>query len=323
MIRRILSLSILGSAALVCAQSPGGDGFDGPPVLRRALQNAAKLRYSGTRVVEFRRNGSTERHEETITRDGPFVRIEFPEGSPMYGQIIVENASDRRQYFPDKNEIYVLPPRRDEAYGRLSRMLAEGKGRINVTTSTGSEIAGIKTDLVVISDRPGNVMQRLYIDPESGLILKRELFDPVGAPFGGFEFKSVNFSPRINRRVFRIMVKGAKIVTPVDLLEDLAKDKGFLPVSLPTSSGYRLEASYVRNIQKADVLIENYSSSEGRHLTLFQLKTGVSPDRMRDFAKRDKVKAINWQAQGYTFVLVGNLDESALLKIARPLNGGN
>jgi len=329
MIRRFLSLVVLGAAAYVGAQGPGGgdrpqaDAPDGPPVLRRALLNAPRLRYAGTRVVEFRRNGSSDRHEETITRDGQFVRIEFPEGSPMQGQIIVENATERRHFFPDKNEIFILPPRRDEAFGRLTRMLSAGRGKVAVTTGPGAEIAGVKTEQIVISDRPGNVIQRLFIDPDSGLILKRELFDQGGAPVGGFEFKTVNLSPRINRRVFKLVVKGAKVVTPADLLERLAKEKGFLPSVLPTSSGYRLEGSYVRPIEGKDVLIENYTSSEGRRLTLFQLTRPISPDKMRDFSKRDNVKAVTWQVQGYTFVLVGNLDESTLLRIARPLNGGN
>lgn len=319
--RRILLWLALPISAMAVAQEVADQIPDGPPILRKAFQNAQKLRYAGTRTVEFRRGGSDDRHDEVITRDGSNIRIEFPEGSKFAGQIIVENSRERKHFFPDRNEIHILPPRREEAFDRLLRLLS-GKNRVVISTAPGQSVAGRRTEQVVISDRSGNVMQRLYIEPDSGLILKKQLFDPVGAPVGGFEFRTVDMNPRVNRGFFRIVRRGATVLTPADLLERLAKERGFAVVVLPLSSGYRLEGSFARDIGGSDVLVQMYGSKAGRRLTLFQLKKAVSPDRLRAFARDEDLKSVTWQSGGRTFVLVGNLDESALRSVAQPISGG-
>ena len=201
-------------------------------------------------------------------------------------------------------------------------MLRGGRVKPTLTTAPGQVVAGLRTEQVVMSDKDGNVLQRIYIEPESGLILKRTLFDQVGTPVGGSEFVEVDLDPRIDQSVFRIVRKGAKVLTPAALLERLAKSTGFAAVALPTSSGFRLEGSFVRKVAGTDVLFETYGSKSGSRLTLFQLKTAISPDRLNDFARRDNLKSVTWQALGNTFVLVGNVDEATLLKIARPISGG-
>ncbi|AIE86954.1 LolA family protein [Fimbriimonas ginsengisoli] len=307
--------------AAAMAQGPGGAAIQGPPILRKAISASENLRYIGTRTVEFRRNGDTKQHTETITREGRRLRIDFPEGSPLAGQVIVENGFERRHYFPEKNEIHVSPPRREEVLGRLGRMMSHGN-RFSFVVAAGQPVAGIRTEQVVVSDRAGNVLQRLYIDPESGLILKRSLFDPVGTPVGGFEYTRIDLDPRIDPRVFRLFRRGATFVTPFNLLERLAREHGFPAIALPASSMFRLEGSQVHKIEGNEVLIQNYASRDGVHLTLFQLKTNVSPDKMREFARKQNLHSLSWYAQGNTFVLIGNVDEATLNRIARPLMGG-
>jgi hypothetical protein len=239
----------------------------------------------------------------------------------MAGQIIVENGTDRRHFFPDKNEIHILPARREEAFGRLGRMIAHSD-RFKFATAPGETVAGVRTEQVSISDNAGNVLQRMYIDPRSGLVLKRSFFDPVGAPAGGFEYIRIDLSPRIDPRVFQIKRRGARLVTPADMLERLAKEKGFLPVVLPPKFGYRLEMSTVHRIEGREVLLQFYAAKDGRRLTLHQLKTNVSPGQVNQFAKRMNLQSYSWFSQGNTFVLVGNVDAKTLQQMARPLGGG-
>jgi len=293
-----------------------------PPIVKKALVASRKLSYIGTRVVEFRREGVPSKHEETITRQGSHVRIDFPDGGPQSGQVIVENSHERRHFFPDKNEIQILPPRREEALERLARQMGRGKRHFVLSMAPGQMIAGIRTEQVVVADEKGNVTQRLYIDSVSGLILKRQLFDQVGTAMGGFEFTRVDLSPHIEPSLFTISHKGALLVTPEELMRRAAKKSGFLPIALPSSSGFHLEGTMTRKIEGVDVLMETYGSKEGRRLTLFQLASSVSPFRLREFAKRQELEFVYWQGQGKSFVLMGGIDANSLLQIAGPISGG-
>lgn len=291
-----------------------------PDLLRKALESSPRHRYSGTRVVEFRRGSDITRHEEVVFRRGPMLRIEFPSGSRLSGQVIVENPRERRHYFPDKNEIHVLPPRREEAYERLKRLASQAGSRYRLSVRDGEAVAGVQTDQLVVSDMKGNVQQRIYIDPRSGIMLKREVFDPVGAPVGGFEFTKINIRSRMSPELFRFERRGAKIVTPSSILEDIAKKEGFIPVVLPVSTGFRLEWSMAREIEGESVLWQSYTSGDDR-LSLFQVKAEVSPERLRRYA-RGEMNVVYWTAKGSTFILVGSLPVDSLKKIAGPVSNG-
>lgn len=315
--RAILLLPLLALGAISSAQEMRSDV---PAVLRKAFLRGRSVRYTGTRVVMFRRGPETIQHSEYVIRDGPRLRIEFPRESEFGGQIIVETKNERRHYFPDRNEIQVLPPRREEAFERLARLVKSPRDRFRFNTGPDETVAGKNTEQVVVSDPSGNVVQRLYIEPKSGLVLKRQLFDDVGTRFGGFEFTEVDLNPRIRNDVFRLARRGARVVTPTQLLEELARREGFRPVVLPPTDGVKLEWSGIWKIDGEDVLTQSYAVSDGR-LSLFQLKRIVSPEKLSKFA-RGRVKFVYWRKDGRTFVLVGNRSAEELRRLAEPIAGG-
>lgn len=315
--RAFLLLPILAFGTIASAQEIRSDV---PAVLRKAFFKGRDVRYSGTRVVVFRRGSETSQHTEYVTRDGPRLRIEFPRESDFGGQIIVENKNERRHYYPDKNEIHVLPPRREEAFERIARLVKSSRDRFRFNTGPDETIAGKNAEQVVVSDASGNVVQRLYIEPSSGLVLKRQLFDAVGTRVGGFEFTEIDLRPRISNDVFRLVRRGARMVTPTQLLEELARKEGFRPIVLPVKDGIKLEWSGVWKIDGEDVLTQSYAAPEGR-ISLFQLKRIVSPDRLSKFA-RGRVKFVYWRRDGRTFVLVGNRSADELRRLAEPIAGG-
>lgn len=312
---RLLLVPIALFATLAQAQSEPV-----PEILRRALEAGPKLRYAGKRLVEFRRGGQITRHSETISRSGDLLRIEFEDGTALDGQVIVENGRERRHYFPDRNEILILPPRREEVIARLKGFARRSGRSLRLSTAAGETVAGLATEQVVVADAKGNILQRLYIEPKTGTLLKRRIFDRVGAPLGGFEFTQIDFSPRLQKNLFRLVRKGARVITPAARLEDLARRKGFLPIVLPPASGYRLEWSGVRKIEEQDVLIQGYTS-KGSKLTLFQLKQEVSRERLQRYG-RGELNFAYWQFRGRTFVLVGNLPSDRLVRIAGPISRG-
>ena len=315
---------VLASVAFAPAQSGGRaekikHRQEGTPwILRKAIEVAPKLTYVGSRTVEFRREGKTERYTEIVTKDGDNLRIEFPSGSKYVGQIIVEGKDERRHFFPDKNEIQILPPRREEAISRLARMIKR-PGRFVLSSAEGEVIAGNQTTQVIVSDQNGNVMQRLFIS-RAGLLLKREMFDAVGTPVGGFEFTNIDLSPKITAGLFRLDRKGAKVVRPSDLLRTAAQEGGFIFAMLKPSTGYNLMFSRTTKADGNDLLMQFYGQ-DGMRLSLFQVKSDVSSQQLSEFAH--DLQVYSWKSRGNTFILVGNQDVGVLKKLSRSVVYGN
>lgn len=285
---------------------------DLPVALRKALEAGPRLRYTGKRHVEFRREGKAESYTEFVTRDGNKMRIDFPAGSTYTGQVIVETKGERRHFFPDKNEIQISPPRREEAFDRLMKL---GKNaRFKFSVGPEETVAGIAADQIVVSDKNGNVEQRLFIDPKSGMLLKRKIFDDVGTQVGFFEFKTVDLSPTITPNVFQLNRKGAKLIQPIDLLKRTVSEGGFALAYVRPESGFKLAFTKTNNFDGKDVLMQFYSSKQGR-LSLFQTKAEVSKAQLDRFSRGD-VTVYSWKAKGKTFVLIGNQSKADLKKLA-------
>jgi negative regulator of sigma E activity len=289
-----------------------------PAALRKALEAGPKLRYVGTRVIEFRRQGQTERYTEIVTRDGGFTRIEFPEDSKYHGQIIVETPKERRHFFPDKNEIRILPPRREEALHRLARMTRSDQ--FSFTGGDQSTVAGVKTSEIIVTDKAGNVMQRIFVEPRTGLLVKRQMFDMGGAPVGLYQFTQLTINPKINPLIFRLERKGARVIRPIDTLRDLARKQGFPTAYLPASTGYMLHFASVRPIDGQNVLMSFYGAEKGR-LSLFMTKEPLDAQKLSSFG-RGKVNVYTWREAGVSLALVGSQDQEILHRLADQVSFG-
>ncbi len=317
----LVAIALLGSLTVASAQpkrqvadeKPRFEIADRlPSALKAALKAYGKIRYSGSRIVEFKSGPDRQRHVEYVITDGFRSRVEFPDDSPLRGQVIVETPKERRHFTPKSNEIHVLPPRREEAFGRIANM---AKRRFRFTQSGGGSIAGLSTQLVSISDPQGNVLQKLWIDPKSGMVLKREVFDRGGALQGFFEFQKVDLTPNIDPSEFRLQPKGARVVTPNLVLNRLIRKGSFQDVRL-TGTSYHLESAKIQNIGGRQVLVQLYLG-DGHRISLYQLAASIDP------AKLDKLAgALNtyaWQRGESTFALVGDLTDAELRTLARRL----
>jgi hypothetical protein len=290
-----------------------------PPVVQKALSEQPRWRFTGTRLVVVRRGPDTYQHTEYVTRDGPRVRIEFPGDSRFSGQIITDNEQERRHFFPKKNEIHVTPSRREPLFDHI-RSAWRGEHSVRVTEEAGDRVAGIPTRLVKVIDHAGNRLQELNIDPKSGVVLARRVFDDVGTQVGSFEFQQVNLHPNIDASVFQLKHNGATVTTPVDDLRKLTANSGFMFAILPPSAGLKLDSARVREIAGQRVLMSQYISPKGR-VILFQLPVGVDPRELNQHAPKN-VHAATVKEAGHWFVLVGPLDEDKLNSIASTLRTG-
>lgn len=314
--RALLVGGLLALSALGLTQ--GGGPEPGVLNLIRKIVNATNnLEYSGTRVVELKFGPDRVKHIEFVLRRGFRTRIEFPDDGSYRGQIIVETERERRHYFPDKNQIEIMPPRREELTSRLVKMLKKDDG-IRITRSNGPTILGIDTQVIQIANRSGKLFQKLWIDPQTFLILKRELYDPNGQVFAASEFTKLDYRPRFRRSDFILDVPGAKRVTPRDHLAEMVAKGGFQNVSLPPKDPFKLESSRIQRIDDVSALVQVYVNADGR-LSLYQLKTTIDPDKLRRLARGD-TNVHSWEFGGSSFILMGDLPQEALRAIAERIN---
>lgn len=311
-----VSLCLCGLAAAQARPRRQGVLSSVPPFVLKAF-TAGHLRYAGVRTVSFR-NAKKVDHTELVLHDGERTRVEFPEGSPLGGQVIVEDAKRRLQYFPKRNEIEVLPPRNDVTMIRLANFVRQSlNAGWKIVPGDGAYLAGVNTRQAVVLNKEGSVRQRLWIDPATGMILKRLLYDNSGNELAGFEFTSINYSPPIRPDSFTLNMAGAKIISPEMRARQLSRRNGFTPIILPASSGYRLESARMINVGGQMALSQLYSGADGK-FSLFRLKTEIDPDRLRQMAQ-SRLKVYTWQRNGETFALVGEINEAKLQEVARQL----
>lgn len=320
-----LALTLLAAAAL--AQGQGGPGGrrggpkdfglpeDAPPILKKAFAASFRLKYSGERVVTFRRGPERRKHTEYVIKDGPRIRLEYPEDSFFAGQIVVENRGERYQYFPSSNEIHVGPAFFENSFDRLRLLLKKtGEEKVKVEVGGNETVAGVRTTAVAFKEPKGNVIQRIWIDERTGMLLKREMYDPVGSVVGSFEFTKVNFSPVIQPEDFKIVRQGAKVITAEDTAMKLVRENGLIPAFL-RDRGFKLFSSRVMGRTSASkVLILTYQTKNAP-LSLVQVAGSFNEENLKSLAGR-MFKIHIWTLQGRTFALIGDKSEDDLKRLA-------
>lgn len=307
------SIFLLGAVLMPTAGLGQIDGERLPGIVQKALGAARNLKYSGTRTVAYREGPVLKTRVEHVLKDGPKTRIWFPEGSPNAGLVIVENGPKRLHYMPGTGRVVETPARGDDALKRLAAVL-RNPARFEIRVSRGGPVAGLPTRLVDVVDRRGKKVQSLWIEPRSGMVLKRELYDRAGALTGSFEFKSVDFEPKFSPGDFEV-ARGPKQDRLKATLRELCRRHGFEPLALADGHGYRLRAVRVLNPQgRAPVLMQSYAGPDGA-LTLFQVSGEVDPKRLGRLA-RDRASAHVWKANGKSLVLIGSAEPNELVRLA-------
>mgnify|MGYP005838032713 CR=1 FL=1 len=288
-----------------------------PATVRRMMTEASQTRMSGERIVEFRARGERRRYREFILKDGVRQRIEFSDDSPFAGQVIVESATERQQFFPDRNVIAVSLPRRDEILGRMMGIFSRvGPGGLRVEREDDGSVAGVRCEQYSIRDRDGNVLQRLWIEPRSGALLKRELFDATGSRVGLTEWVRVDFSPRFRDDDFVIRRAGARVETPQSRAREEMRQRGFQEVFLPADLNLRfLGGRVLSGPNMPDIYMQVYLSDSGQ-LSFFQVRGELDVRRMRQHVGRN-VRVLTWTRGDRTWALVGNMSQAEMERISR------
>ena len=243
MLRRLLAYVVL---SLLVAPVAAQEQSRASELLRRMIRAEMTQKLSGTRVVINNLEGRNERVIEQVLRSGPDTRVEFPKGSPRYGEVMVERGPRRWHWVPSENTIYVgEAKRREKLEERLPRVL-EGirRGSLKLEIGDAARVAGRKCTELLLKRKDGANVWRLYVDDATGVLLKQQIIDPSNPDrvIGGFEYTQVDFDAKPSPEDFVIKHPGAKIVQDDFVpIEDAQKRVPFRILRPePAPSGMRL-----------------------------------------------------------------------------------
>lgn len=310
---------MVATRALVIAASwaLAGLAFAQQPLLRRFEERVGNLRYAGIRTVTIRDGAGTRTYSERVLRQGTNVRIEFGNDSPFAGQYVIETQQERLHVVPAANEIRVLVPRREDT------VLFPFRGRLNgarprIVENDGGSVAGIATRRLDCYDAQNRPLQKLWIDPARGAILKREIYDPLGNLSGKFEFTRILYDAEINAQAFNTRQLPGQRVTPTDVLKRAARQANLPMAILPPASGFALDTARVIGLGgNAGMLMELYASTDAR-LSIYVLRGQVDRQRLNRLAQGGYSTFV-LRRDDYSVVLVGGLAVADLERLARSL----
>ncbi|MGH9034748.1 MAG: sigma-E factor regulatory protein RseB domain-containing protein, partial [Acidimicrobiia bacterium] len=170
-----LTLAVLAGAVL--SALPAGAG-EGPAValLERAREAAAVETFAGMVLVEWH-DGRRSRRAE--------VPVQSAAGVFRFGDEVVGSGARRLVRGPDgwltlwRHDVIAVGPSPAAKY--------------DLSVASGPPVAGRATEVVEVRVGSGTApVERLYLDGESGLILRRELLDARGQPYRSMRFVSLS-----------------------------------------------------------------------------------------------------------------------------------
>ena len=236
------------------------------------------------------------------------------------------------------------------AAGGTALALVEANYDISLVST--ESLAGRRAHVIKLKPRhPGSPSRRIWVDTEFPFILRTEKYRPNGFMSSLSFYNYIEFSPEIDDSVFKLQVPpGVAIVTlpgAEDLvtLEELRKKAGFaVPVPGFVPAGYILEGGALT--RRGDVEVAHVRFTDGLNTISFfvapptpradrrpgppgiadqfdmvSLGRQVALDGARgQLADYQDAKLLRWQASGYEFTLIGEVDESLLLQMAESVD---
>lgn len=305
----LLTLVALAGAAPAFAQPARSY----PPEIASYLRLQSRTNAAGIRNVTLMVDGQMRTFKERVLKQGLNMRIEFADG-PNAGSFTVESGGRRFLVNPARREARTMAPMGASfAPASLMSRLQGREGRWE--KSTGGDIAGAKTVRWDVFDSRNRIMQRFWVEPNRGLILKRQIFDENGRVAGGFEFEVVKFDVEMASNEFAVPAD-FRIIRPLDELKAACQRATLTPVILDPALGYNLDAIRVLSAARGSGIVMSVYADETTQLSLYIMKQPLNTERLRRLTGQ-RLKFYSWQQGGQYLTLIGALPQEELARLAR------
>jgi outer membrane lipoprotein-sorting protein len=316
--------------------------LDGQTLYAQAVEADDYVSYSATLtsvVYEGDRAASTVAR---IEHKAPHSwRIWYLAPADAYGRMIVSNETLTYQYEPSRNRVY------SHAWSESAPGVAEPVNIAQVLTNysvemgPASSLAGRKAmSLSLVSKHTGVLAQRIWVDDENKLILRRENYNAEGTIVAKSSFDSIRLGVDLPQDLFNLtvpkgmtLVPGAAYGKSTTNTAELVRALDFKFVSpkyLP--DGFVLESGSVAT--HAGVETVEFVYGDGlRTFSLFENASGRLPSfdqaspKPIDIGGASGVSAevagqmlASWNVKGLNFTIVGDLSPKEIAKIGASIH---
>ncbi|MCS6918982.1 MAG: hypothetical protein NZM28_04360 [Fimbriimonadales bacterium] len=307
--------------------------------LQRAQQAEETLNLAGVRLTEMRIGRGAQRIEERFWRQGSRAeRIEILAPAERQGEVLLLREGRWLAYRPNSKEAFELPrlPLQGTQLLKLAIDLIQAgvveADLITETTLLGRPCVVLRLSLARPDARRPSPREKrapfpaavsLWIDKETGLILKREVAMRPNESVLCTEITRLELNPRLSPELFTLPqgVVARPLGGEYKTVEDAQRAVAF-PIRTPAylPEGARLERILVRRRppDNAPIVILHYQTPNAR-FSVFQAH------KTRDAAfqrprRHERLNARFWQDGDYSFGVVGNLPQAEIERIAKSLN---
>lgn len=302
---------------------------DARSLFRTALAADDSVSYSGTITTVMYDRDSADATVARIDHKAPHSwRLWYVAPADAYGRLIVSNESLTYQYEPEHNRVYKNDW--NESAPGVARAVDVSRVEQNYTVELGpaTEVAGRPARTVsLVSKHTGVLVERLWIDASTKLILQREDYHVDGSIASKSSFDNIRLGGKLPADLFKMTVPNGMSLVPgaeygkstsnVDGLRAAAKFRFAAPSALPL--GFRLENGSMSSHDGVDTVQLVYGDGL-RMFSLFEYTNASMPrfDRATpkpiaigsltgEYADVASETLASWTANGLVYTIVGDL----------------
>ena len=325
---------IAAAAAWLLFSDRAGAATDGYALLKQAVSADDHVSFSGT-ITSLMYGQSTTATVVRIEHRAPNQwRLWYVAPADAYGRLIVSNESVQYQYEPKTGKVFsndwISPLVAAPDVARIRR-------NYSVLVADLATVAGRSARrLALVSNYTHTLAQRLWIDSETNLVLRREVYHADSTLAAKTEFDNIAFVKDLPPDLFKMSVPAGMTLVPgtdygtstpdLTAVTSRLTFKAVAPSEL--ADGFAFEKGSVE--QRGRVQSAEFVYSDGlRSISLFENPTGRFPDFDGPPPKPIEVGALagkyqlltgqtllSWNATGLNFTMVGDITAKELARIA-------
>jgi len=330
------------AALLVVVPAAALAASDGRALYTQAVGADDSVSYSGTLTSVVYEGDHAASTVARIEHKAPNRwRIWYVAPADAYGRMIVSNESLTYRYEPSRNRVYSYDWS-NMAPGILAPVdVARVEANYSVDIGPTSSVAGrMTTSLSLVSKHTGALVQRIWVDNQSKLILRRENYMADGSVSAKSSFDGIRVGVSLPQDLFSLtvpsgmtLVSGASFAKTTTNTNDLVKSLDFKfapPNYLP--NGFVLERGSVASHDGVKTVEFVYGDGL-RTFSLFENATGQLPHfnegesepidigaASGKYAEVSGQAIASWNAGGLNFTIVGDLSTKEISKIGASIH---
>lgn len=308
-------------------------------LLRESVDAPRTISYVGQiETVRFSSNRASATIVRIEHRAPTLTRRWYMAPESLYGDYIITSGTSSYDFDAKRSQVMVSHnPLMDDqvaANYSLSRIL----DNYRPVMARAEIIAGRPSDsLLLVNKFTGERVMRLWIDAKTHLVLKKEEYHGNGAVASETRFEEIRYTNKIPLSIFAteppagyVQVAGHDYAMPTSDIDRVVKAAGFTPFTpkdLPR--GFALTSGDTTTVNGVRTLHLTYSDGL-RTVSLFENARGAAADfgalhpqtisfegHDAQYVEDGPTTLLTWKEKGLYFALVGDLQRSDLVEIAK------